>query len=421
MRIGYAECDITPPNGTELAGYGYFLNRRSTGVEMPLIASALTLDDGNQLAAVCAADVVGVTPEATQHIQDAIQARLDRPFTLLLNASHTHGGPATRPLYGAGGYNQDYVDTQLVPTLVRAIIQSHQTDSEGEIGIGRTRVDDVSHNRTHGNHLDSRLSVVLASTERRTINGLHFPCHPNVYKDKNTLVSPDFPGFARLLTQNWMTENDRTFWLTGCAGNIEPNTMASTAAGRTEFQTAKDIGARLAERAAEERANVAAQQGLLRVLQTTISLPINTEFTLNPAHETEVYRRVRNKAETQDLSYYKDWLSSFEGLINTGTDREVPIALTVIGIGRLAFVGFGAEIFSDTASRLETALPELTIVSTMTTNGHEGYVPPAEQYMYDDYAPRQSAILFGRKPLRPNSESILLDQATQAIRGLWAA
>ena len=38
MRAGFGKSDLTPPLGTELTGYGYYLNRRAESLRDPLYA-----------------------------------------------------------------------------------------------------------------------------------------------------------------------------------------------------------------------------------------------------------------------------------------------------------------------------------------------------------------------------------------------
>ena len=46
MRAGFGMAEITPPVGTELAGFGYYLERRMEGVRDPLHIRAAVLEEG---------------------------------------------------------------------------------------------------------------------------------------------------------------------------------------------------------------------------------------------------------------------------------------------------------------------------------------------------------------------------------------
>ena len=46
MRAGYGKYELTPPMGVELAGFGYYLERRAQTVIDPLFARAVLLEAG---------------------------------------------------------------------------------------------------------------------------------------------------------------------------------------------------------------------------------------------------------------------------------------------------------------------------------------------------------------------------------------
>src|ERR1051325_6776984 len=128
MLIGAAAANITPSEQIDLAGYGYFLERRTSDIESGLTATALTFESpaGNR-AAICSLDLLSVD-EATVSKVGAAVAELSPHMagntTLLINASHAHSGPATRRMIGVGEYNPTYVDNILVPRLAQTVARA---------------------------------------------------------------------------------------------------------------------------------------------------------------------------------------------------------------------------------------------------------------------------------------------------------
>ena len=68
MRAGFGLAEITPPMGVELAGYGYYLQRKCDSVRDPLYARAVILESGEQRQLIVSCDVLGLS----QEVADAV-------------------------------------------------------------------------------------------------------------------------------------------------------------------------------------------------------------------------------------------------------------------------------------------------------------------------------------------------------------
>jgi hypothetical protein len=169
MHIGIDTVSITPSASVELAGFGYFLNRVSTGAEGDLTATAVTFEDSDgRQAALCAVDLISIDEATVAKVQSAVTKKSNGEFadaTLLVNASHTHSGPATHNLLGAGGYNLEYIDNVLVPRLAHVVVHSFRTASEGVIGVARTETEGLNYNRTGGLSLDTRVTAIRVDSD----------------------------------------------------------------------------------------------------------------------------------------------------------------------------------------------------------------------------------------------------------------
>lgn len=95
-KAGAAAVDITPEGPVWLAGYGA-RTRPSDGVAQRLHAKALAIEDTTTggVVVLVTLDLIGVPKAVREHVVTAAAAqhRLD-PAAILLNASHTHSGPA---------------------------------------------------------------------------------------------------------------------------------------------------------------------------------------------------------------------------------------------------------------------------------------------------------------------------------------
>src|SRR5215467_11051234 len=101
MRAGICSVDITPPLGLPLRCWAARTARARTAHE-PLLAQALVLrDEQGSSAALVAVDLPHVGRGLTNQVRKRAHALLDLPEQcILINATHSHGGP---PLDLGGG------------------------------------------------------------------------------------------------------------------------------------------------------------------------------------------------------------------------------------------------------------------------------------------------------------------------------
>lgn len=94
LRAGVARVDITPPLGLAMAGYGA-RTRVSDGIEDPLYAYAVVLEQGDEVCAIVVGDLIGIPREYADLLRARVQELCDIPAERVMAcATHTHWGPA---------------------------------------------------------------------------------------------------------------------------------------------------------------------------------------------------------------------------------------------------------------------------------------------------------------------------------------
>ena len=139
MRAGFGLADVTPPRGAPMMGQ--LVAYENTGVESPLLASALVLTDreGTTVAFVVA-DVLLMADEDAASARQAIAKDLGCPEAhVVVSATHTHSGPSTRALFGQQ-QNASYLAT-LMAGLVEAarVARAAQQPARLSWGAGECR------------------------------------------------------------------------------------------------------------------------------------------------------------------------------------------------------------------------------------------------------------------------------------------
>ena len=116
MRAGLGRREITPPMGVELAGYGYYLERRALSVRDPLYARALILEEGGLRAMIVSCDLLGLSRAVCEAVlAHAETLGISREHVLILSI-HTHTGPAVKYHEGCGAVDAGYVSA-LAPLI----------------------------------------------------------------------------------------------------------------------------------------------------------------------------------------------------------------------------------------------------------------------------------------------------------------
>ena len=128
LRAGVAKTAITPDihkNKVYLAGFGH--NRVATGVHDDLYVRCLALEAGDQVLALCSADVIGLFYDDVLKIREHVKAQAPEISHLIVASTHVHEGPDTLGLWGPTplqtGIDENYLDwldSQIAATAVRA-------------------------------------------------------------------------------------------------------------------------------------------------------------------------------------------------------------------------------------------------------------------------------------------------------------
>src|SRR5262249_9731404 len=93
LRAGVCRVDMNPPLGVQ-PGAWRRRTGRAEGVDEPLLAQALVLDDGSRRLALVATDLLWMPRHVAQAARHRVAALTGIPAeAVLLNASHNHSAP----------------------------------------------------------------------------------------------------------------------------------------------------------------------------------------------------------------------------------------------------------------------------------------------------------------------------------------
>jgi len=302
LRVGVCQRDITPVspslvdeyeaafgvpatvNHTDpvfMAGFGN--NRQATDYNDRLWARGMVVDGKGGRVAIVSIDVVGYFNEEIETIRSLVDPASEVDY-VVVHSTHQHEGPDTLGIWGPDettsgidfGYldfvNQSVADCidEAAGSLEKARVKFATTDSVG-LSLGTDPEDDgdgVADGKvlagdadlapaTEGRITDPRLSIMQVTEKRWPFETLatlvNFASHPESLGSSNTLITSDFPHYARERIEAQL--GGMAIWVSGDLGVLQgpldidvldPDTGA--AAPRRTFRWAEVHGEQLADR-----------------------------------------------------------------------------------------------------------------------------------------------------------------------------
>ena len=262
--IGYAEADITPSKGyVQMSGFGR--ERYAQGVQTPLLTQTLALRDQNgHTSVLITADISGFDRVMSEALRRTIaQKHSVPPENVILNASHTHWGPAVRfhATYACGGPNVWYMAFMeekilanveaAMKNLSPATLEYSSTDFRG-IGCNRRLPKDGL--ITWGPHpegsFDGHTPILRIKRDQkpRQLLVVGHGCHPTSSGGIEKW-SADYPGAMRDCLAKKLP-GTKAMFVQGCGGDAkivhnDPKTSKLTFAA--DPNRAKEAGQKLAQ------------------------------------------------------------------------------------------------------------------------------------------------------------------------------
>ena len=154
LYAGVCETNITPPIGTWMSGYAA-RNMPAQSVHDELFAKALVIDDGTNRIVLMSADIIAFDNSFVPELKQKISVNCGiSPEYILLNATHTHGGPYLGTYFAMGSVDTAYRDVFIKKMIGIAkqasqnLIPAHLTYGESSAQIGVNRRQTLANGKT---------------------------------------------------------------------------------------------------------------------------------------------------------------------------------------------------------------------------------------------------------------------------------
>lgn len=343
-KAGVASAKITPEKPLRMAGYAG-RKEPAEGTEQDLFAKALAIEDkeGNRVVFLTL-DLIGVIDRLRADVTKQVQEKYKLPpQTLLMNASHTHCGPA----YGRDEAKA-YYDI-LAQTLVKTIGQALDRMQPAKLSWSTARCSVAMNRRTpsatgYRNHpnpngvVDHQVPVLRVDSPKGELKAVMFgyACHNTTMGFRKWLG--DYAGFA----QEYFEKDHpgvTALFMMGCGGDQNPYP-------RSELHYAKKHGRSLAT----------AVEAALEVNQRALR------------HQHPLHGPLKTAYETVRLEYLPE---------KKREPWDYPVQVIQFG-NDLTIVALGTEVVVDYSLRIKQELFEQegpAIWVAGYSNVYSGYIP----------------------------------------------
>lgn len=381
LMCGVALRDITPAVGLMMTG---FAARQSpaTGAHDALTARALVVND----TALVILDVLGLTQDSCRRIVEGAGLSPER---VIVQATHTHGGPATMPGRLWSVPDADYL-AQLEAQAAAALRAAWEARVPARLTLAVGQNARIGRNRRHQDGVtDPHLSLVRVEAETgETLAMLaNYACHPVVLAADNLLWTADFPHFLREALEA-ATPGALALFATGFTGDVNTGHSAQASISREanparSFARAAEIGAALAQ----DLLAAPAQPLGAEIYAGMARLPCH--YAPRPAEQDLAKLSAAWQAEypTADpirqslLQIWQDWAKAHPA----PRQGHIDLPVWVLNWGGALLIGLPGEIFAQTALDLRAALAPAPVLPLGFSGDNPGYIPAAAEYAFGGY------------------------------------
>ena len=398
MKAGINRCMITPPfTGYELAGFGR-PDRVCTGVHDDITLTTLVMLNQNNKCIIICADIIGFDSDFVRKIKKEIEELYGfSKDQVLLNASHTHSGPASlRNMSSSLGRVDERFMTFLHDSVLSSIKTALASVEEVEMFVGKGSCDKIGINRRRmengvyefapypaGVRNDDVTVIKLVGQEGIKAVLFNYACHPSTID--TDFLSADYPGVARRLIEKKLGGGAAAMFLQGCCGDIRVRTIENNYFRAGKFEDIEYFGSVLSDIVLD------ICRGDMEKAAPELTAAI-TEMTLKTQKPT-AKERLEEVLKT-GAPYQQAWadfvLSNYDTFKGT-----YPYVLQKLNIGsNIVIYGMDGEVCTPYSIYLKEQNSGKYVITAGYSNGVIGYIPTEEMFPQGGYEPADSIMCY---------------------------
>lgn len=433
LKVGTANREITPLKPMFLVGYPH-VPRTSTGVHDPIYATATCMIGKGGAALFVTVDICYIMPETSRACRRAIREATGIPEqSILISCTHTHSAPLTADILA---WRADpvvpKVDEEYLRFFSQRIIEAAVAAWRGavpaRVAVTRTEAHGVGRNRlSPTGPMDHEVGIICA---RREDNDaifaflLVYSMHPTVLHEDSTLVSSDFPHYARAEIQGAFPGAGVAYH-NGTSGNLSPRYEVRGQNFREAERLGRALGNAVVSAVTALRPSDFRNDFEVAARNRMLSLPPIPLPTLGEAEED--FRRARahyEKLKTEGaghgptrtaecVCFGKEFIVR---CIRSGEHPKMlrrydPAEVQVFRLGDHFLVGLPGELFVEYGLEIKKRAPAPAFVITMANSELQGYIVTPEARKAMGYEATFSTFL-------PAAGTLMADTAVELMKGM---
>ena len=452
LRAGAAAVDITPALGIHLGG-GIGRYRPARGVDVPLYARALVLEEGGRRTCWLSLDLALVMREWSDIIRRQVAKSIGtHPDAVLVHATQTHAAPivgyeqisAKCPLVPEGmdwlrGGDTRYHDFALhgigeaaaqAAADLRPVVVGTSRAIDGRVAFNRRYVMRDGSVRTHPRRgdpdicyaegpIDPEVGVLSFTSSEQDWMGMVLsytchPCHGGPYDN----VNADWPSVWAEMVKAKLGDRARALVLNGCCGNIHHNNPLDPN-GENDLQ---HMASCLTESTVSALHDVHyASDATLDWRTSHIEIPRRklkperlawAQAILDEHPEPDFV-----DAERTRVSW--DWVYAVSLLDMESRTRDTPYfdyELQAFRVADAAVVGLPGELFVEAQLEIKLASPAALTIVAHDCNDVAGYIPTRRALAGGGYETR----IANWSCLAPEALEMIVEATNGLLRELFA-
>jgi neutral ceramidase len=393
LRVGEGVSDITPPVGTELAGFHKppGKERRSVAVRQPASVRALVFSTGTNRFALVSLDVCAVSQEFCRAVKEEISRKRGIvPENIRIAATHTHSMPTLRYFRQWGRLPEEYRN-MVHQRVVEAVARACDDMAPARLFLGKERVAGASYNRTAATWKTDDVFTTESNDSERwldtTLHALHFvrdgnarnilwyqfSAHPVCYADEN--AGPDYPGLvaAKMKAQANLSPS----FLQGHCGDVNSGTS-----GRGDPEKVSDAIVKALRQAIKSARPVEVRD--IRQVTGTFQAPLDIELHKKQLEEYRTDPAQCTKGPWVDAEFAREWDEVMSKWDLKQTSYATPIS--ALRLGDVALFFHPGELYSvyGLTLRRDSGFRDTIVIGYV--DDLIGYVPDPTAYAKGEYS-----------------------------------
>jgi neutral ceramidase len=420
-KAGAAAIDITPDGPVWMAGYGS-RNKPSEGVAQRIYAKALAIDDNAKgRTVIVTLDLIGVPRE----LRDGVERRVHKqyglsPESILLNASHTHSGPAPSsrgvddPTYAKVAISyQRVLEEKIVQVIGHALSRSgpaHLYFTRARAGFAmnrRLRVgQEIRNSPNPDGPVDHDVPVLRVVGPDGDLKAVLFgyACHNTVTGFYT--INGDYAGYAQAYLEQ-AHPGAVALFLTGAGGDQNPYPRHAS------LEQSEQHGRTLAN-AVEAAMQVTMQRSLDGPLRSALG---NVELAYANISRADLERRA-NSRDSDDVKRAKVLLKALDA---ETLEKSYRCPVQVVRFGtNLTLVAIGGEATVEYSLRLKRELksePAAVWVAGYSNDGF-GYLGSKQVIEQGGYEGYSANLRWHPGPWATDTEERVIQKVYELLRSL---